>query len=895
MAQTTNLSKLETLFQEEQWKRLDPAKPLFSHLDDLFNSLAADNLLQEAAELCHNHLSSGADSIVSLYILGLCGYQTGFLEDTFYIRKLTDIFIANQKWTLAELVADRILEYGENAAALRAKAVSLEHLNRSKEAVPFFEELLKINRFDADVAQKLSDALAEENADKSTAYLKLAAEGYIRGKKYDNFSALMQKLVSRAWDDIGFFERIDRMLADNKQSELAVDLLKSLLAKYKSGQNNDVCIALAKKFLFYKPDENSMRKELVRLYREKYDGHDQLEQFIKLSGINNFKHNVKTSIQNFENYIILSAGNYVYHSSWKLGKIRSMNSENVTVDFKDKENHQMTIDMALRSLTPMKSDHIYVLEYEDAAAVKKLFAEDFTKFFDILIKSFGGEMSLADIKYELVPKYIDEKNWSKWWNRARTEIKKSPLFGISDKKRDVFYKREHPITYVGALLDKFNKSDSFTEKLDLAIEFVNNAEGASSDDVSVFIDYFASETKGGSDTRLVLSYFILKDFTVKYETKFSIDAVRDKVINFVKTAKDLPLLSMKINSYDYKKDFVNLTAETREDWASIVSEFLFETPIRIHKYIFNRLLMANEYNTVNNFIDKAITGARAFPDTFLWTAKSLLNKVWQYEWLDYSKRDLTLALFRLINELRKIETDGNRLKSQAIDILFAGDSQVLKDIVNENDKSFLGRLYDLLADTPYIEESQLDRFIGIIKERFADFTVGQTDEAQEQEQAIETFIVTEKGFKSKQEELDNMTTVEMNRLAKELSEVADANADPKENVEYAALLEKQAILKASISRLDQEMKTATILNPDAVSTEAAGIGTKVGCENTETGELRVYTILGPWDADFRNGILSYRSPIAKAILGKKLNEEFVLKIDDNDAVFKITSIDKAEF
>lgn len=895
MSQATNLPKLEALFKEEQWGRIEPSKSLFIMLDDLFNSMVSEGLIEEAMSACRSRLENYPDSVPALYLLGLGGYQSGSMEDAVYLRRLTDIFLANQKWSLAEAVADRILDYGENAAALRTKAVSLEQLGRGKEAVPVFEELLKLNRSDTDAAKKLALALAEREPEKSISYLKLAVEGCVRKKDYASLPNLWNKLIPLAWQDMSFFERIERMLADDKQTETAVSLLKLLLDRYRNS-DADISIMLLKKILLYKPDDVQSRKELIKVYREKYGDNSRFEQFIKLSGLNNFKTNAKLAVQDFENYIIFAAGNYVYHNSWKLGKIASIDSESVVVDFKEKENHRMSMKMALQSLTPVKSDHLYAVEFENAAGLKELFDTNFMQFFEILVKSYGGEIHLSDIKRELIPKYIDEKAWAKWWSSARTAIKKSPLFGVSDKKRDVIYIRERPVTYIEELIDKFAKTDSFSSKLDLAIEFVNNAEDKEgADEAHILADYFLAETKGHSNTRLILSYFILRDLAGHFDhLKIHLEDVHGKVTDFVRTAEDLPLISIKITSYDHKKDFVNLIESCREDWPSIVSEILFETPIRIHRYIFNTLLRANAYNIINEFIDRSVIGAKEFPDIFLWAAKNLLNGTWKYEWLDYSKRDLLTAFFRLMSDLRKIETDGSRLKSQAVETLFAGDAQVFRDMVNENDKAFLSRFYDLVSGLEYVEDFQKERLLSLIREKYADFVPGQIKE-DAAEQMPESFIVTEKGFKRKEEELDRMTTTELNRLSKELAAVADANADPKENVEYAALLEKQAILKLAISKLDEEIKTAVILDPASVSTEAASIGTKVGCEHIDSGEVRLYTILGPWDTDSKQGILSYRSLIAKAILGKKLNEEFSLKTDDDDMRFRITSIERADF
>ncbi|MDR3238267.1 MAG: GreA/GreB family elongation factor, partial [Spirochaetia bacterium] len=282
-----------------------------------------------------------------------------------------------------------------------------------------------------------------------------------------------------------------------------------------------------------------------------------------------------------------------------------------------------------------------------------------------------------------------------------------------------------------------------------------------------------------------------------------------------------------------------------------------------------------------------------FPEIFLWAAKNIFNRLWDYDWLDYSKENLNVNFFRLMNDLKKIEPEGSRLKNQSLDLLFANDAQVLRDIVKESSKPFLGRAHDIFSNLPYAEESHAEKFLALIKEKFSDFAGGQASDMPEQ-QLVETFIVTQKGYDRKKAELERMTSVEMPHLSKELAKVSEATGDPRENVEYNALLEKQTILKMAISKLDEEIKSATILDPGKITTDNVSVGTKVSFVNNATGESRSYIILGPWDADFEKKILSYRSPLAGAILGKKSGEEFVMRVNDADETFRITQLEMAD-
>jgi transcription elongation factor GreA len=637
-----------------------------------------------------------------------------------------------------------------------------------------------------------------------------------------------------------------------------------------------------------------VRKDLINLYRLKYKDHSQFEQFMKLSKLANYKTPVKYAILDFEKNIVFDKGNFAFHSTWKLGKIFDMDSENIVINFSGKPDHKMSIQMALQSLTPIPKEHLYVLQYEDPEYVRTLFKEDFMQFFDILIKSYGGRILLEDIKRELIPEYVLEKGWSKWWSKTRTKVKRDPHYGFSEKKKDLIFLRDKPVTFAEELLESFTKSESFSKKLDIALEFVHNIdkdEGHSV--VQYFVDYFTEEMKGDSSTRQVLSYMILKDLTKFTDpAKLRLDTLRQKVVDFIKGSQELSLLSMKISLYDYKKDLVNLIEESREDWPQVLSDLLFETPVRIHKYIFNCLIRAHAYNIINSFIDRVITGAKQYSEIFIWVVRNLFSKAWDYDWIDYSRERLAVTYFRFLNDLKKMELEGNRLKNMALDLLFDNNAAVLHNIVDLFDLAFLGKIYDLFTNVSYIEDSHRENFLTIIKSKYPDFQPVkiQPDEAWELD--VEKLIVSQEGYEKMKAELDRLVTVELVNISKELTKVADVSADIRENVEYNALMEKQSILELSISKLDNEMKKAHILNLNDISLDSVNIGTMVILQNTRTGEVRDYTVLGPWDADFEKGVLSYRSPIAKSLLGSRAGDSVALDIEDGKHTYRIKEIQR---
>ncbi|MCL2155438.1 MAG: GreA/GreB family elongation factor [Leptospirales bacterium] len=895
MSKEKIMEKLLSLFKEEAWGRLDfkdVGISRFKILDDIFNSIIEDHVEDEAIKICKEQLDEQPGSISASYIAGLLGHELERIDEKKHLRRLIEKFTENHKWAVVEIISEKILEYGESGFALRALATSLERLGRNKEAIPVWESLLKIDRFDAQVAKKLALATVNQDQEKSIQYMKLSIEGFIKSKHFDEIPSLWQKLATVSIDDVQFFERIERMLVDAKQPDLAADLLKTLLNKYRDDNNPDKAIEFLKKVLNYRPEDMHSRRELIKLYEVKYGDHSQFSQFLKLSKLNNFKSPVKFAIQDFEKNIVFDKGNYVFHSSWGLGKIDNIDGEGIVVTFRDKANHSMSIQMALNSLRPITKDHIYVMKYEDPNTLNEIFKNDFMQFFELLIKSYGGEILADDIKSELIPDFVEEKNWVKWWSKARTQIRKGPIYGVSDKKKNLIYMRDKPVTFADELLGKFIGTASFSERLNIAIEFINNIDKKEGEEVaSYLIDYFMEQIKGDSNTRQILSYFILSDLlSYSVSSKIKLDQAKERIISFIKDSHDLPFISIKITSYDYKKNFVNLIVANRDDWAHVLFELLFETPVRIHKYIVNILMRSHQYNTINHFIDRIIPEAKQYPDIFIWVAKNIFIGTWNYDWLDYPEENLVLSYFRLMNELKKIEVDGNRLKNLMTNIICDDNFEALKRIVNRYDHQLVGKIFDIFENLSYIEKSQLEKFEEIVKSRFDNIQSSSDAIEEEWKSDIEKLIVSKEGYDRKKAELDQMRNVEMASLSNELSNVANASSDIRENVDYNTLMEKQTVLQLAISRIDEEMKKADILDPEKINTDCVNIGTKVLLSGDERSSA--YTILGPWDADFEKGVLSYRSPIAKAILGKKLGDDVTFRIDDKVQSFKIMSIER---
>lgn len=89
------LEKLNSLFKEELWGRIEPKDvgiSRFKILDDLFNNIISEDMFKEGQEVCAKQLEEHPASVSAAYLIGLIGYHNDKLEDTVKIRKLIDLF-----------------------------------------------------------------------------------------------------------------------------------------------------------------------------------------------------------------------------------------------------------------------------------------------------------------------------------------------------------------------------------------------------------------------------------------------------------------------------------------------------------------------------------------------------------------------------------------------------------------------------------------------------------------------------------------------------------------------------------------------------------------------------------------------------------------------------------
>ncbi|MBO7652514.1 MAG: transcription elongation factor GreA [Bacteroidales bacterium] len=149
--------------------------------------------------------------------------------------------------------------------------------------------------------------------------------------------------------------------------------------------------------------------------------------------------------------------------------------------------------------------------------------------------------------------------------------------------------------------------------------------------------------------------------------------------------------------------------------------------------------------------------------------------------------------------------------------------------------------------------------------------------------------LTEEGLKKLKDELDRMVNVERPNISKQIAEARD-KGDLSENAEYDAAKEAQGLLEMKISKLQETIRNARIIDPSQINTNAVQILNKVKLRNVKTNQEMEYTIVSESEADLKAKKISVTTPIAKGLLGKKVGEVVDIQVPSGMVSFEIVNI-----
>ena len=605
--------------------------------------------------------------------------------------------------------------------------------------------------------------------------------------------------------------------------------------------------------------------------------HEQL----RLVGLRT-KENFQCALSNFDLLMHFKKGNFVFHASgFGVGEIMDYSPlrELVTIEFENVSGlKQITFSNAFKSLVPISQDHFLARRFSDPDCFEKEAREDAVGIVKLLLKDLGPKTA-AEIKEELSELVIPEKDWQKWWQNARAKLKKDTEIESPSNPKEPFILRKKSVSHEDQFLDSLKKKKSFSDMLAACYNFSRDypsklkVEAVRNEIVTRIESYLKSGDLKPAET--LQAYFFLESIqSGKYETE---------IAKIIKNHEALDSLIEQIDIIVYKKMALGAIKANIENWPITFLKLLNTCSQGILRdYIIKELIQNNFKNILEKGLQKLLEHPWENPDLFVWYYLKIMHE--REEKLPYhtqeGKMSFSEALLVLLNRIENDSGYKDLVKKIAL-LLSSKRYALVRQIFEESSLEFAKEFLLLATKCHTITDHDLKIWRSLAE-------VAHPSLAKKKEAGFDsTFWVTEESLKIQQDRLKKIATTDVVENAREI-EAARSLGDLRENSEYKSALEKRSHLQREIKKLSHEISQARILTPADISTEKVNIGSIIHAVD-EHGDALVFTIMGPWEANPTDHILSFQSKVAQGMLSLRCGDQFKFK-DHEYTITKLGSI-----
>jgi transcription elongation GreA/GreB family factor len=297
-----------------------------------------------------------------------------------------------------------------------------------------------------------------------------------------------------------------------------------------------------------------------------------------------------------------------------------------------------------------------------------------------------------------------------------------------------------------------------------------------------------------------------------------------------------------------------------ERWTELHLAMLPKAAGRLMDAITQRFKRATRLPELEGALNRLLRERLTHPDLIVWLCR---NRTGELSKLAGPSLFMT-ALAVLEKEQLSDSSKGSRLRD-----LLLEDKELIRDLLAPSSPEEVRDVTRASLSSTAFEELDKRSLIGALVKLYP--SVSSMVAGENKTTSVESPIVSWDSLEKKKQELEEIVSKKIPANSKEIA-VARSYGDLKENHEFKAAKEMQAVLMRRKAELESMIVSAQGTDFSGVKGDEVAIGTVVEYEHTEGGTKKTVTILGAWDSDPERGILSYQTAVAQALVTKKSGE-----------------------
>ena len=220
--------------------------------------------------------------------------------------------------------------------------------------------------------------------------------------------------------------------------------------------------------------------------------------------------------------------------------------------------------------------------------------------------------------------------------------------------------------------------------------------------------------------------------------------------------------------------------------------------------------------------------------------------------------------------------------------MILSDQELITDLIDSADVELVEDLVRALQATNCFDDMDKRSLLGRIVKTFPSIQSMISGDQAKEDNAL---IVSWASLERRKLEYEQLVKEKIPANSKEIA-IARSYGDLRENHEFKAAKEMQKLLMSRKGELEVDLTRARGTDFSDAVTDQVTVGNKVSVTNLSTNKPEIFIVLGAWDGDPDNQILSYLTPLGQAFLGKKPGEEAVFEVDHEAKRYRIESIEQ---
>ena len=582
----------------------------------------------------------------------------------------------------------------------------------------------------------------------------------------------------------------------------------------------------------------------------------------------------------------LKPGTYCLHKSWGFGKVAEWNLllNQIVIDFQGKKGHPMQLAYAADHLTVISPTHFLARKATDLPGVKELLKSDPAGVVRNVLESLGGAATLPQISQMMVGDLFSEAEWKKWWSSTSKALKKDGYFHIPTKKTEPVKLRGEKVSRADELIAFFNQARQPKEQaaaLDQIIKFHHEFDQPETQ-LQPIIN--SIEDNAARNQRF--------NAPLAFELVIARDDLLERCPKLTSSNPDLTLMRLIADEEARLGAILPKLPSAKEKRVLQAMPVALGPQWTVRAFSCSRGTMPERSRRFRAFLPKPANrqysahilsgGSASTRSPAKCSSGSVATR--DGEWRDLIAPELLGAILSALERDQHNENSrGSRLRDLLLD-----DRELIPDMFAGVEMSVARDGMRRLMLTPVFDELTKRSLLARIIKLYPELDTVITGEQKEEK--TESLVVSWSSLDKRKAEYEEIINKKIPENSKEIG-VARSYGDLRENFEFKAAKEMQAVLMRRKSELElmlQQARGTSFENPD---TTQVSIGTVVTLRDIASGKEETYTILGAWDSDPDRGVISYQTAIGQMLLGKKIGDVVTLNTEQGEGQFTVVSIE----